>query len=159
MTWTATEITAAAIAVITLWLLAAALLGPLHRPQAPPQPRNRRTPRQGAAVSRVARWLARGWHAWNQPLPPVDNASLTGWLKPPAPAASPRPMPGQNPGAGGTAGPPVTHALSPAPGHHRGDHMVIDIWGCGCIYTWTRATGWMHDNPCISEELRKLLTP
>ena len=46
----------------------------------------------------------------------------------------------------------------PAPGHHRGDHMVIDTWRCGCIYSWTQRSGWVHDFDCLDEEIRGLLS-
>jgi hypothetical protein len=66
------------------------------------------------------------------------------------------PAPGPQPPAVATA------PANPAPGHcppsHRGHHMVIDVWECGSIYTWTRATGWAHDTTCIDEELRRLFS-
>jgi hypothetical protein len=36
--------------------------------------------------------------------------------------------------------------------------MVIDTWECGCIYTWTRHTGWGHDFDCFDEKLGELLS-
>ena len=75
------------------------------------------------------------------------------WDKPPA-SASPQ-VPGSRPGPGTPFTPP---SMTPGPGHHRGNHLVIDTWECGCIYTWTRATGWAHDTDCIDEQIRRLLT-
>lgn len=46
----------------------------------------------------------------------------------------------------------------PAPGHNRGNHMVFDHWDCGCLYTWTRQAGWVHEIDC-HDDLRRLLTP
>ena len=77
-------------------------------------------------------------------VPGVEDTGLVGWHKPPAP--------------GKAAGIPPAQQATPAPGHHRGSHMVIDTWQCGCIYTWTRAAGWVHDYDCLDEAIRKLLT-
>ena len=55
--------------------------------------------------------------------------------------------------------PGLAPASGPAPGHHRGNHMAVDCWECGCLWTWTRAAGWTHDFDCLDEEIRKLLTP
>jgi hypothetical protein len=48
---------------------------------------------------------------------------------------------------------PRTPTVAPAAAHHRGNHMVIDTWECGCIYTWTRAAGWVHDFVCTAPDL------
>lgn len=94
------------------------------------------------------RWLARGgrfpWH--DRPVPGVEDTGLVGWAKNSQPRA-----PGQAPGRGAPAW------LS-GPGHRRGGHMVIDTWECGCIYTWTRAAGWVHNFNCLDAELERLLS-
>lgn len=71
-----------------------------------------------------------------RPIPGAEDTGLIGWHKPPAP-------PPARGGAGQTC--------------HRGSHMVIDVWECGCIHTWTRQTGWVRDNGCLDAELRGLL--
>jgi len=106
----------------------------------------------------IGRWLRRARQA-------AEDQALA-LTKPPAPRDETRPGPGPDPVPGHLL-PEVPHQQGaaspgqrvPAPaGHYRGNHMVIDTWACGCIYTWTRATGWQRDYDCFDDRLRELLS-
>jgi hypothetical protein len=71
-----------------------------------------------------------------------------------------RPPAGITPPVPGKAAPgSPAPGRAPAPGpHRRGDHAVTDAWECGCIYSWTRATGWVHGRDCLDARLREFLS-